>query len=70
MGLFGMPEICRFFGAIITMNFREHNPPHFHVTYGDTEASIGIADLRTLEGRLPKRIKAAVLEWADDHREE
>lgn len=65
-----MPEICRFFGAIITMNFREHNPPHFHVTYGENEALIGINDLRTLEGRLPKRIKAAVLEWADEHREE
>jgi Domain of unknown function (DUF4160) len=65
-----MPEICRFFEAIITMNFREHNPPHFHVTYGDDEALIGINDLRTLEGKLPKRIKAAVLEWADEHRQE
>ncbi len=65
-----MPEICRFLGAIITMNFREHNPPHFHVTYGGDEAIIGITDLRTMEGKLPRRIKAAVLEWADDHREE
>jgi hypothetical protein len=65
-----MPEICRFLGAIITMNFREHNPPHFHVTYGGDEAIVGINDLRTLEGKLPRRIKAAVLEWADEHREE
>ncbi len=65
-----MPEICRFLGAIIVMNFREHNPPHFHVKYGDDEAIIGINDLRTLEGKLPKRIKAAVLEWADENREE
>jgi hypothetical protein len=40
------------------------------VTYGGDEALIGINDLRTLEGKLPKRIKAAVLEWADEHREE
>ena len=65
-----MPEICRFLGAIITMNFKEHNPPHFHVKYGDSEAIIGIQDLRTLNGTLPRRIKAAILEWADAHRDE
>ena len=30
-----MPEISRFYGIAITMNFREHNPPHFHATYQD-----------------------------------
>ena len=25
-----MPEICRFYGIVITMNFSEHGPPHFH----------------------------------------
>ena len=65
-----MPEICRFFGVIIVMNFREHNPPHFHAIYGEDEAIIGINDLKTIEGKLPRRIKAAVLEWADEHREE
>jgi len=28
-----MPEISRFYGIAITMNYREHNPPHFHATY-------------------------------------
>jgi hypothetical protein len=48
-----MPEICRFFGAIITMKIRQHNPPHFHVNYGDDEAFIGINDLPAREGKLP-----------------
>lgn len=26
-----MPEISRFFGTIITMNYNDHAPPHFHV---------------------------------------
>ncbi len=65
-----MPEISRFFGVIVTMNFREHNPPHFHVSYGGYEASISIQDLRTLDGSLPNRIKGLVLEWADAHRDE
>ena len=30
-----MPEISRFYGLIIYMNFKDHAPPHFHVWYGD-----------------------------------
>ncbi len=30
-----MPEISRFFGIFITLNFNDHNPPHFHAKYGD-----------------------------------
>ena len=29
-----MPEICRFYGIVIRMYFREHGPPHFHAEYG------------------------------------
>ena len=52
------------------MYFDEHNPPHFHVRYGDYRASIAINDLKMMEGQLPKRVLALVLEWAYDHREE
>ena len=37
-----MPEISRFYGIIITMNFNEHNPPHFHAMYQGYEISIDI----------------------------
>jgi len=40
-----MPEISRFFGMIITMYYKDHAPPHFHVRYGEYRASIGLADL-------------------------
>jgi len=30
-----MPEIARFFGIIITINYADHSPPHFHVRYGE-----------------------------------
>ena len=32
-----MAELARFYGLIIKMFFRqsEHNPPHFHVEYGE-----------------------------------
>ena len=65
-----MPEICRFFGIIIFMYFDEHNPPHFHARYGEHRASIAISDLKIIEGSLPKRVLALVLEWANEHRGE
>ena len=32
-----MPIIAKFYGLIIKMYFQqaEHNPPHFHVVYGE-----------------------------------
>ncbi len=37
-----MPEISRFLGIIIFMNFNEHNPPHFHAKYGDYQIVVQI----------------------------
>jgi len=65
-----MPEISRFLGIIITMNFKDHAPPHFHVKYNEHRAIFLIKDLRLTEGRLPKKVVALVLEWAFEHRKE
>jgi hypothetical protein len=65
-----MPEISRFFGIVIFMYFDEHNPPHFHVKYGEDRAVISIQELKVMEGRIPKRALSLVLEWANDHRDE
>jgi len=65
-----MPEISRFLGITIAMYFKEHAPPHFHVKYGSQRGSFSIADLQLIEGKLPRRIVALVLEWAFDHRDE
>ena len=67
-----MPEISRFYGLVIKMFYRqrEHNPPHFHATYGDY---VGVVDLETLEmqeGDLPPRAMAMLREWAAQHRDE
>ena len=63
-----MPEVSRFYGISITLYYNEHNPPHFHAKYGDYKAEIDIRTLQILNGQLPKRAKALVLEWADEHR--
>lgn len=43
-----MVQISRFFGIIISMYYKDHNPPHFHVLYNEYEALIAIGDLRVL----------------------
>jgi hypothetical protein len=65
-----MPEISRFFGIVIAIYWQEHGIPHFHSKYGGYRASFAIEDLRLLEGRLPPRVMALVVEWAVMHRKE
>lgn len=61
-----MPVISKFYGMIVKMYFqqREHNPPHFHVVYGDYLGVFEIKTLRMMEGDLPIKAQALVKEWA------
>jgi hypothetical protein len=65
-----MPEVSRFFGIIITMNYNDHPPPHFHVRYGGQKALVGIQTLALLQGRLSPRVFGLVMEWAALHQAE
>ena len=65
-----MPEISRFLGIVITMNFNDHNPPHFHVLYEEYRALIGIEPVELREGRLPPRVLGLVMEWGEMHQAE
>ena len=65
-----MPEISRFFGIVVAMYYKEHAPPHFHARYAGDRAAFAIADLRIIEGALPRRAVSLVLEWAFQHRDE
>ena len=65
-----MPTVSRFFGIRITMYYGDHAPPHFHAQYAEHTASLTIAELQVLEGSLPRRAHALVLEWAALHRDE
>jgi hypothetical protein len=59
-----MPEISRFLGIIITMNYADHPPPHFHVRYGEYKAIVSIRPLAVIEGKLPPRVQGLIIEWA------
>jgi hypothetical protein len=65
-----MPVISSFFGIKVTMYWDDHNPPHFHVEYGDNKAIVLIIDNVVLEGGLPNRQLKMILAWAELHREE
>lgn len=64
-----MPEISRFYGIIIAMFYNEHNPPHFHVSYGEFKIVININD-EIVSGFMPKRALQLVFEWMDLHKDE
>jgi hypothetical protein len=65
-----MPEISRFYGIVISINYKDHNPPHFHAKYGEFRASFRIQELNIMAGELPDRALSLVLEWAFKHRDE
>jgi len=65
-----MPIISNFYGIVIYMFFREHNPPHFHAKYQDYEVQIAIENLQILKGTLPPKAIGLVMEWAMLHQTE
>jgi hypothetical protein len=65
-----VPRISAFYGIVITMYYRDHEPPHFHAIYGESQAQIAIETLEPLFGKLPVRALRLVREWAELHRDE
>ena len=65
-----MPEISLFYGIRVTMNWSDHNPPHFHVEYAEYQANIRIQDSVLDVGSLPNKQLKLVLAWCDMHKDE
>jgi hypothetical protein len=65
-----MPEICRFFGIVITIYADDHNPPHFHARYGDYRSMIDIVTGDIFEGEMPKKSLRLLQAWCEIHRDE
>jgi len=65
-----MPKLSQFHGIIISMNFSDHPPPHFHVKHGEHQACVSIATGRISTGTLPDRAFRLVHEWWSLHQAE
>ena len=64
-----MPTLSLFYGIRVSMNYNEHQPPHFHVEYQDDEASINILT-GEITGRMPRRALNLIWAWLDEHQPE
>lgn len=65
-----MPTICMFRGIKIYINWREHQPPHFHATYAGKEVIVSIKELEVIEGDIPSKQLKMILGWAALHQDE
>ena len=65
-----MPELSRFLGIVIKMFYNDHNPPHFHAVYENSEGVFTINSLEMIQGDLPPRIQGIIIEWASIHKRE
>ncbi len=64
-----MPEISRFYGIVVFMNYRDHPPPHFHANYQDQEVTIEI-QTGVVTGKMSKRALRMLFEWSERYQDE
>ena len=65
-----MPTISIFFGLIIRMYYKDHQPPHIHVQYQNKNAVFDIITGNMTEGNLPTTQLRYVQAWIEIHRED
>ena len=64
-----MPIISRFFGILIYIYWREHEPAHFHAKYGSDDIIVEI-ETGKVTGKISKRALSMIQEWRKIHKEE
>ena len=65
-----MPVISIFFGIVVKMHYRDHNPPHFHAEYQGYHGFFAITNGRLIAGEFPKKLQAVLREWTLAHKRE
>jgi len=64
-----VPVLSRFYGIAVYMNYRDHEPSHFHARYQDQEVLVEI-ESGLVTGSFPRRALRLLFEWMELHREE
>lgn len=64
-----MPTVSRFYGIKVSMNYNEHNPPHFHAEYQGNEVSVNI-QTGAITGKMSRRALKLIWEWLDEYQNE
>ena len=58
-----MPIISTFFGIVVRVFHKDHNPPHFHAEYAGSKIIVEIKTGKVLFGKLPPRALKLIQEW-------
>lgn len=64
-----MPVIKIIDSIKIYMYFFDHNPPHFHAVFAESQELIIIETLETYSGGIPKKQRRKVIEWAETNKD-
>ena len=64
-----MPVLTMFYGIIVSMFYKEHNPPHIHVQYAEHNAIFDFEG-NMIEGNIPVKQIKLVEAWIVLHVEE
>jgi hypothetical protein len=64
-----VPELSRFYGIVVFMNYNDHDPPHFHARYQEQEVSVEIQS-GIVQGTMSKRALKMLIEWLEQHQAE
>ena len=65
-----MPTISFFYGLIIRMYYKDHQPPHIHIQYQNDNAVVDILSGNVTEGWLPIRCLRIVQAWVEINKDE
>jgi hypothetical protein len=65
-----MPLLSSFRGIKISINSKDHAPPHFHAEYGEYLALYTISTQELFKGIMPPREDRVIQEWAKQHQRE
>ncbi len=65
-----MPTISVFFGIVVQMYWRDHNPPHFHAYYQNYEALFSIESGELIAGQMSPGARRILKEWTLRHQSE
>ncbi len=64
-----MPTISMFYGIVIRMYWKDHEPPHFHAEYQGHRATYSL-DGERREGNMPNKQDRLISAWALLHADE
>jgi hypothetical protein len=63
-----MGTIYRERGVLVRM-YRDHNPPHCHVSTVDGDVQVSLSDLRIIRGTIAPRDFEIALRWMQQNRD-